>query len=246
MLTKDVKFMNNKTYLQKIEYISSEKIIKLLLPNHPVIIQIGAGCGKDYINGLIYEYDVKIAILVEPHPDTFKYLEECYSTQNNIVLENVAISNQKEKRKLFNYKNDMGESNRELSSLLLRRSIQHSYESSMIVECISLCALLKKHNINNIDLLQVDTEGFDCEIIKQIPFCRLQPTIIRFEIFDRNDELNNEDMTGHIKNVGLKAVVNTVKMLRDNNYDIYQDKDNIIAVFKKEKNIFAINVNLGI
>ena len=38
------------------------------------------------------------------------------------------------------------------------------------VKCVSLDSLLVKYNINNIDLLIIDAEGYDYEIIKAIPF----------------------------------------------------------------------------
>lgn len=44
-----------------------------------------------------------------------------------------------------------------------------------------LMPLLEEHRINRLDLLQIDTEGFDAEIIRMIDFERLQPAIIKYE-----------------------------------------------------------------
>ena len=47
--------------------------------------------------------------------------------------------------------------------------------------CISIQELLDKHRIKALDLLQIDTEGFDYEIIKMIDFKKIKPKLICFE-----------------------------------------------------------------
>ena len=41
--------------------------------------------------------------------------------------------------------------------------------------------LLEKHRIERVDLLQIDTEGYDFEILKSVDFSMIQPSIIHFE-----------------------------------------------------------------
>ena len=49
------------------------------------------------------------------------------------------------------------------------------------VECLSVDALLSRHNIKKIDLLHIDCEGFDYAILRQFDFTSLRPRIVIFE-----------------------------------------------------------------
>ncbi len=52
---------------------------------------------------------------------------------------------------------------------------------SITVPALTLESLLKKHQVERVNLLQIDTEGFDFEIIKMIDFRRMKPDIIHYE-----------------------------------------------------------------
>jgi hypothetical protein len=47
--------------------------------------------------------------------------------------------------------------------------------------------LLEKHGIRTIDLLHLDTEGYDYEIIKQVNFRTFNPRIILYETVHLTD-----------------------------------------------------------
>ena len=49
------------------------------------------------------------------------------------------------------------------------------------IACTSINDLMTKYKISDIDLLQIDTEGYDKEIIFDIDFTKISPSIIRFE-----------------------------------------------------------------
>ena len=60
----------------------------------------------------------------------------------------------------------------------------HNYRGKveeLIVPTISIQSLLSKHQVNRVDLLQIDTEGYDFEIIKMFDYTKVKPTIIHFE-----------------------------------------------------------------
>jgi hypothetical protein len=52
---------------------------------------------------------------------------------------------------------------------------------TITVPALSLENLLAKHRVERVNLLQIDTEGFDFEIIKMIDFKRIKPEIIHYE-----------------------------------------------------------------
>jgi FkbM family methyltransferase len=49
------------------------------------------------------------------------------------------------------------------------------------VKCLTLSELLEQYQVPRLDLLQIDTEGYDFQIIKMIDFARWKPAILRFE-----------------------------------------------------------------
>jgi FkbM family methyltransferase len=59
--------------------------------------------------------------------------------------------------------------------------IDESYMKSETVDGVTFDTLFSKYNVTNVDLLQVDTEGYDKEILKMFPFERIKPSIIHFE-----------------------------------------------------------------
>jgi hypothetical protein len=55
------------------------------------------------------------------------------------------------------------------------------YLISEDVPCITVKDLLRKHRVARLDLVFIDTEGFDFAVIKQLDFDRLKPKAIIFE-----------------------------------------------------------------
>ena len=49
------------------------------------------------------------------------------------------------------------------------------------VKGVTLHSLFEKHQIQELDLLQIDAEGFDYEIIRSIDFAKTKPAIIHYE-----------------------------------------------------------------
>jgi FkbM family methyltransferase len=57
----------------------------------------------------------------------------------------------------------------------------HSAVKEAPVECLAVNALLSRHNVQKIDLLHIDAEGFDYVILRQFNFTTLRPRIVLFE-----------------------------------------------------------------
>ena len=203
-------------------------------------LQIGGNDGfvKDPIFGFIKRYSWR-GIIVEPQKEVFiKKLRKTYRFQKNVILENIAIAEKKCTRKLYK----LGISNSRWATGLAtfnRKTLVHQIERNYVasrakrdkielpdkmvdyiisedVNCSTIKDLLIKHNFAFIDLLQIDTEGFDFEIIKTIDFSVLKPTMISFE----NMHLSESDF-------------NSCKdLLKSNGYLIYNKGRDSIAYFK--------------
>jgi hypothetical protein len=64
---------------------------------------------------------------------------------------------------------------------LLRHQIAPDDISVQLVECVTLMELLENHALLDLDLLQIDTEGYDGAIVRMIDFARCGPRVIKFE-----------------------------------------------------------------
>ena len=90
---------------------------------------------------------------------------------------------------------------------------------------ITFDEICKIHDITKIDYLQIDTEGFDSEIIKMIDLNRYSINTIRFEKWGFNKECfttYNEDLSNELGINGLNAVLNKLKQY---NYTIKEIND---------------------
>jgi FkbM family methyltransferase len=175
------------------------------------ILQIGAYIGdtaNDPLHRFI-RHDVvpfaasrgRRAILVEPVKEYFQKLQELYRGCESVALENVAIAETNEPRTIYRLSVDpeafgfpawlsqlsslkeerMGalwdrfESNAEYQAFYLK------HRTTETVECSTLSALLSRHGVESLDLMQIDAEGYDYEIIKSIDFSKVRPRFINYE-----------------------------------------------------------------
>lgn len=70
-----------------------------------------------------------------------------------------------------------------------------AYGKRIKVPCKTLQTVLDKHKITNIDIIQVDTEGWDWKILKQLDFAIYRPKLIRSEYINLSDEEKEEMIT---------------------------------------------------
>ena len=106
-------------------------------------------------------------------------------------------------------------------------------EVKMSAKSITFDDICKNHNITNIEYLQIDTEGFDSEIIKIIDLNKYKINKIRFEKWkipvdcftNYNYKLANE--------LGINGMNNAITKLINHNYSINEifdeDGNDIIA-----------------
>ena len=150
-------------------------------------IQLGAcdGIFCDPVRKYILKYRLS-GILVEPVKYLFDRLVKNYEGHDNLIFENVAISKRDEVKKFYYISQEVSDMQGMNIGLgpLLGSFIPHSLKdgwTQVNVNCIALKTLLAKHNVRKIDLLQIDAEGYDYEIIKQVDFNAVKPKIIHYE-----------------------------------------------------------------
>ncbi len=156
-------------------------------------IQIGANDGKrhDPIFPYVKEYGWR-GILVEPVPSYFARLKHNYRSFPQLIFENTAISETDGVRDFYRVQEGLnhlpdwcgGIGTFYPQVLLKHRWVIPGIKDYVLreqVKCLSLNSLLEKHEVQKIELLLIDTEGYDYEIIKQVDFERLPPAIVCYE-----------------------------------------------------------------
>lgn len=156
------------------------------------VVQIGANDGQraDPVHQYIEKYGWR-GVLVEPQPRAFEQLKATYAQHPQVVLENCAIAREDGETRFYTVADSVPFRWTGLAQLnrgRLERALaaQGFRDSAGMIQCItvpalSLRSLIARHSISRIGLLQIDTEGFDYEIIKMIDFQSMAPAIIHFE-----------------------------------------------------------------
>jgi FkbM family methyltransferase len=158
-------------------------------------IQIGSNDGMHgdplchYINKNKWE-----GILVEPVPYLFEKLKKNYAdSASNLIFENKAIADINGELPFYRLKksdlHNLPEWYDQLGSfkkdvLFKHRDHIPNFDELVIedsVKTITFSDLIAKHNFTTIDLIHIDTEGYDFEILKLIPFDQLNIEFIMFE-----------------------------------------------------------------
>jgi FkbM family methyltransferase len=161
--------------------------------NNLFFVQIGANDGVIYdpINQFVSRYNWH-GVLVEPVAYYFEQLKANYADNSNLIFENVAISNKNEVRDFYRIQENLdflpewcnGLGTFDLDVLLTHKWAIPNLEDYVVTEqvsCITLAELLDRNQIQQIDLLLIDTEGFDYQILQQIDFDQIRPGILLYE-----------------------------------------------------------------
>jgi FkbM family methyltransferase len=164
-------------------------------------IQIGANDGitGDKLHRYIETYKWE-GILVEPVPYIFERLKQNYIHNSNLIFENSAIGEVNGNLPFYSISEMNSDGVRhseilsghgldQLGSFDRKTIFKHagmipnfeSFVQEIMVPTITLSDLFKKHSVKQIDLLQVDTEGYDYEILNNASFDDVMPEILIFE-----------------------------------------------------------------
>jgi FkbM family methyltransferase len=154
-------------------------------------VQIGANDGvrSDPLRPLILKHALP-GLLIEPLPDYFDALRRNYADQTDLVFEQTAIGASEGTLELARFKPDapihddmhgLASSDTTRMERFARERGLDSHLEKVSVPCTRLGALMKKHAIAAIDLLQIDVEGHEYVILRDIFGEGIFPGIIHYE-----------------------------------------------------------------
>lgn len=158
-----------------------------------IFIQIGANDGAtfDPLREFV-KRDKWEGVLVEPVAYLFERLQRNYhSAHQGLYFENVAVAAERGSRSFF-YLKDYSEDPSKPAWLDQIGSFDRNqlkwaeakYDVEVLqmeVPCLTVHDLVKKYQFPHLDLIHIDTEGYDYEIIKSINFRDISPRMIYYE-----------------------------------------------------------------
>lgn len=198
----------------------------------PFFIQVGSNDGikSDPLYSYIRKYHWP-GILIEPIPYIYNNLVNNYTDlDSQLIFENVAIDKSNCSKDIYRLRISQDQHlpswYDQLASFHKEVIISHKkwipdIEQRIITEpinCITFDELIKRNHVRQINLLQIDTEGYDAILLKLFPFKQFKPEIIIFEHkhLSRIDELKCRVLLkskGYI--VHLDSPSNTLAIRKD-------------------------------
>ena len=205
------------------------------IAQNKVMIQIGTNNGADEFNGIVKYSNPSKVILVEPNKKLNGQILKNYEGIRNFYLENVAITEvNKGKVTLVipTIKRDKSGKNVNYIdvhySLLPMDDWGDSFDE-MEVLSMTFSELCEKHNVINIHYLQIDTEGYDAEIIKSIDFKHINIDIIKYE--DWSFPVSSFSRYGDkAKYYGVNGMTDVAYLLKNLGYSLTEENKDFIAV----------------
>lgn len=156
-------------------------------------VQIGANDGivADPIRSLVLQHQLP-GLFVEPLPDLFARLSANYAGHPGAIFEQCAVGDHDGQATFYRIRpnSELPEwfqriasfDKRQLSSKKFGLKGLERFVESVNVPVLTLPTLLQKHNLKDCDLLQIDTEGYDCRIVQSALKAGVRPAIINYEI----------------------------------------------------------------
>jgi FkbM family methyltransferase len=136
-----------------------------------------------------------------------------YEGVTGLFFENVGIGSEVGIQPFYHFSESSSSWHNELGSfkkeVLYNHNIANVDEMIITVEVpvLTISSLLKKHGLKNIDIITIDTEGYDFEILKTIDFKAFNPSVILYE-------------HRHLSQTDYKQ---SLKLLSQNNYSLYSE-----------------------
>jgi FkbM family methyltransferase len=157
-------------------------------------VQIGANDGMRYdpLRALILEHHLR-GLLVEPLPDAFAQLRKNYAGEPQLLFENAAVASENGEKTLYRIRPSApvadwvhGLARFDKASIIrtARELGVEQYVEEVRVPALTFGALLQKHRVGQITLLQIDTEGYDYEVLKMAFAANVCPEIIHYEFIN--------------------------------------------------------------
>ena len=186
--------------------INEKKFLKKKLNKKEIIvIDIGANVGS-YLDFIIKNFKYKKIYAFEPSVKAYRQLKNKFNSKN-IILENIALSNKKTKRKFYEYKLTSQ------SSFYKITSKKNPFKNLNNIYKVKTLKLDEYSNLKEkkIDICKIDIQGEELNVLMgmQKYLKKKKIKLIKVEITIRNDYDNNKNQ-----------FVEIINFLKKFNYDL--------------------------
>ena len=222
-----------------------EELLKLLMPNEGWFVDIGANIGHISIYLKKSLPNIK-CLSVEANPNTYKHLKKNIMLNNlDIKTKNCLIGEHNNQKKKFQDSfsddgNSVALENFEDKDLYIVDNNNELIE----MDTKKLDTICEEFNIKNIDLLKVDTEGYEYFVLKGGEEILQKTNIIYFECWDRLNKkynYNSELLISYLQNKKFNIYTFDINYILLNKLN-YKNLTKIDSDFKSEvnQNLLAI------
>ena len=156
------------------------------------VLQVGANDGKrhDSLSPFMLKYPWR-GVLLEPLPDIFAALRDNYAKRDNVTLLNAALADRDGEMAFYRVQPGPGipDNCHELGSFYREVVVKHAsafpgieqYVVEEMITAVSFPTLVRQQGIQKIDVVVIDTEGYDFEILKMVDFRQFRPRLVIYE-----------------------------------------------------------------
>jgi FkbM family methyltransferase len=186
-------------YRRLLRRMAGPRLLRAFARHYPAafFVEIGANDGEqhDHLRPLILSSEWS-GIMVEPVAYVFARLRRNYGHLDRIALENVAIGDRDGRLPFYHLTEPEADERDRLpdwydgvGSFSRENVVGHTRDIPDIerrvvqteVPVLTFESLCRRHDVERVDLLVVDTEGYDHEILKSIDFERRHPRLVIYE-----------------------------------------------------------------
>lgn len=201
--------------------LAGPKLVRAFADAYPeaFFVEIGSSDGErdDHLRAMILSRRWR-GIMVEPVPYVFERLRDNYGGLGRVALENVAIAERDGRRPFYflaqaeegepvpPWYDEIGSFSRDV--VLSHRRRIPDIERRIVraeVPCVTFETLCRKHDVEHVDLLLLDTEGYDYEILKGIDFVRHRPRLVAYEHYHLSPRQRSECRT-YLEGLGYETM----------------------------------------
>jgi FkbM family methyltransferase len=132
--------------------------------------------------------------MVEPVPYVFERLAARYHANPRVILENVAVADVDGSRpfhhlaqaaegdRVWRWYDALGSFDRDV--VLSHADLVEDLEARLLttdVPCVTFDTLVGRHGLDRVDVVQIDTEGYDRQVLELVDLARYDVAVVVFE-----------------------------------------------------------------
>ena len=188
-------------------------------------VQVGAHDGKmhDPLFFLLSKNNWN-GVLIEPQKKMIQRFKRRYKERDNLQYFNLAVHPRDTTVKLYSLKEPENYSQTGWSSILPDRFSILKNKNEIDVELVKakpLMEIIKESKFTRVDLLQIDTEGYDYEVLKMFDFRFFRPVIVQYENVHLSNDVYEQSKT----------------ILSENGYFVFKKNQDTISIDRKFLNL---------